>query len=124
MTNFPVDAEGNILVAQAGVSPFRFVGISSQRFDGGAGWAAMTRVCFDEYGGRIAFEEEYALTLNPTDVPEKSWIARSIPQDKGSSLPNCDGWSNSGASGSIVSITGVFSVTGCGVPLPVACAAQ
>ena len=49
VTNFPVDAEGNLLVARE--LPFRFVGVTTQRLDGAAGWPTMTGACFDEYGG-------------------------------------------------------------------------
>jgi len=148
VTNFPVDAEGNLLIARE--LPFRFVGVTTQRFDGAGGWAAMTTACFDEHGGRMAFSEEYRLSVNPPPIPELAWIQphptfrhgglNSVTQlldEAGNGLLlsslseppfsgwDCLGWTALGGGGAVLETTGrVLSNQGCGVQRPVACAAQ
>lgn len=139
VVNFPLDAEGNLKVKeQAGA--FRFVGVTTAKLDGAAGWATMTRQCFAEYSGaRMAFSDEYPPTINPPDVPEDAWIQprpkiaigdgaflddAGVPYGIGE---NCGFWESNFPldRGVVVTPSGrVKVIVGCEVLRPIACAAE
>lgn len=57
---------------------FRFVGVTTTRFNGIAGWMAMTRACATQYpGSRMATTEEFRATVNPPDISERAWVTPS-----------------------------------------------
>jgi len=121
---------------------FRFVGVTAQRFNGAAGWAQMTRACFNQFpGSRVATSEEYRATVNPPQVPEDAWIAVSpafmaqyqsggssekLIDRTGTSLDSridCTSWTVTANVGAVVSPTGSIYQQYCDVQRPVACAA-
>jgi len=75
VANLPLDVNGNLRVTAAGPRTFRFVGVTTQRFQGNGGRAAMTAACAAQYpGARMAFADEYSNTGSPPPVAESAWI--------------------------------------------------
>ena len=136
VANLPLDQDGRLLIGQP--KPFRFVGVTTQRFDGAAGWALMTTACFDEFGGRVAFSDEYMMTVNPPTVGETSWIQPRPIFNNGStsgrlfdaagtrwgSAENCLSWTTASGSGGVLVPHGNLTGANCAIARPVACAAR
>ena len=120
--NLPLDVDGHLLIAPE--RPFRFVGVTTERFDGAAGWGAMTRACFDEFpGARMSFLEDYMRTLNPPELLERAWIQNN-PISTGDAA-NCNNWTSLASQGAAVLLDGsVRRAVDCTNEFPVACAAQ
>ncbi len=79
VTNLPVDATGALRVAASGPRPFRFVGLTTARFQGNAGRVVMNAACNADYpGSRVAYAEEYVQTPNPPPVTETAWIQARV----------------------------------------------
>ena len=105
-------------------APFRFIGVTTQLFDGGGGWREKTLACFDEFpGARFAFVSEYLLTVNPAQVSEAAWIQDGMGA---ATTTNCIGWSSNQRdfqSGTTIGSSGSVTAANCDVARPVACAA-
>jgi hypothetical protein len=148
VANLPVDQRGRVMVS-GGATPFRFVGVTTARFDGAAGWAAMTSACYQQYGGRMAFADEYRVTVGPGPIPEPAWIqprvelyvggsgsiyhvfdsaGNGLTHNVGASPPfrawNCQSWTSSVAEGPVIDTTGrIVELQACSETRPVACVA-
>ena len=146
VANLSMDAQGNLKVAVTGSRAFRFVGITTATFVGSAGRAAMTAACYAEYpGSRMAFSDEYALTVNPVPIADVAWVQPRVAvvfqSSFGSSLwvvdsagnqlvlgdgypATCDGWTvSSGRIGTTLRPNGKIDYDVCASMHPVACAA-
>lgn len=129
---------------------YRFVGVTTQTFNGAGGWAAMTNACYSQFpNARVATSTEYRATLNPPTVTSNAWIVASprfmirdassydgalFMDDTGSILQtrvqyrtiDCLSWTianNQSEDGSILTTSGGLALTTCAAQLPVACAA-
>lgn len=133
--------------AGVGERKFRFVGITTQTFAGNGGRVAMNAACSSQYpGSRMAFADEYVLTMDPPSVATTSWIQPRIltvavvssqlfgwdavgtrfAMEPVSGSADCLSWSSVDyyTNGGIVTPAGTVGSTRCsGAVLPVACAA-
>ena len=141
----PPGPQGPAGPAGPGPRAYRFVGITTARFNGAGGWAAMTRACASQYpGGRMATSEEVRATPNPVAISESAWVLPSPAAWEGNYLLDrtgsilatghlpggfdCWSWTfdqvGSGLpSGAVFSPTGAISYANCGDQRPVACVA-
>ena len=125
--------------------PARFVGVTTQTFDGDDGFHAMTTACADEFpGSRMARTEHYFDTNEPPAIAEEAWIlphpllvipSNNFPDsavidvsgtlvDNAQQL-NCISWTRNDADiqGTILDQTGAILKASCSQARSVACAA-
>lgn len=125
----------------------RFVGITSARFQGNGTRVGMNLACASQYpGSRMAFSDEYSLTIDPPSLSEPAWIQpRPVvtlfttssywvyTMDAAGNafagyfgLADCSSWTSANpdyARGGHVDVNGAVSSTDCNRTLAVACAA-
>lgn len=146
VVNLPLDGSGNVKVSVAGTRAFRFVGVTSQRFGGNGTRAVMTAACYEDFhGSRMAFSDEYALSINPAQIAEPAWVQPRIAfgQATAGTLPiwydaagnrvlpeySCGYWTSDSSSlgGTVLlpsgALNGPFSAEPCSNSHPVACVA-
>lgn len=128
---------GLLISLPASAQELQYVGNSTDIAKGGAGVAALTGLCFDEFGAgaRICTSEEVLLSTEPLPVDAiagQQWVlpvfvsgAFKIFDASGvEGQPNtlsCLGWRSNSSQGLTVSDVGSFEKKGCNVERQVAC---